>query len=312
MLRNGETGDWVGTFEGHKGAVWSACLNTPATHAATASADFSARVWDAIKGEEVFNFAHKHIVRTVAFSQVRCLALRSRARRDCVHRPWQSAPPLAALTLLPCALLRPLQDSKRLMTGGHEKLIRVFDLMAPDAEPAVLEGAPGPVRNGMWHAGDTLLLAAFNDVPGVRVWDVRSGKVVRTLETAEAVTDVCLSLGGKLLVTASGKQVRTWNADTFEPVATFTLAFPVESAAVAPAKGRFVAAGADMWPRLYDLATGAELECNKGHHGPVHSVRFHPSGDSYASGSEDGTIRIWSSTTAAEAAAAADGGASAA
>ena len=206
--------------------------------------------------------------------------------------------------------MAPEQDSKRLLTGGHEKLIRLYDLMAPDAEPVVLEGAPGPLRNGMWHAGDTLLLAACNDVSGVRVWDVRTGGVVRTLETAEPVTDVCLSLGGALLVTASGKQVRTWDAATFAPVGTFTLDFPVESAAVAPAKGRFVAAGADMWPRLYDLATGAELECNKGHHGPVHSVRFHPSGESYASGSEDGTIRIWSSTTAAEAAA--DGGAPAA
>ncbi|KAJ7978858.1 Eukaryotic translation initiation factor 3 subunit I [Quillaja saponaria] len=254
MLRNGETGDWIGTFEGHKGAVWSCCLDTNALRAATGSADFSAKVWDALTGDVLHSFEHKHIVRACTFSE----------------------------------------DTHLLLTGGMEKVLRIFDLNRPDAPPREVDKSPGSVRTVAWLHSDQTILSSCTDMGGVRLWDVRSGNIVQTLETKSSVTSAEVSQDGRYIITADGSSVKFWDANYHGLVKSYDMPCTVESASLEPKYGdKFIAGGEDMWVHVFDFHTGDEIACNKGHHGPVHCVRFSPGGESYASGSEDGTIRIW-------------------
>ena len=69
--------------------------------------------------------------------------------------------------------------------------------------------------------------------------------------------------------------------------------YGVNSATLHPDRKAFVAGGGNFWVYVHDYETGEELQCNKGHHGPVYGVRFTPDGKNYASAGDDGTIRIW-------------------
>lgn len=252
MLRHGQSGDWYGTFSGHKGAVWSCVLNSPALLCATGSADFSARVWDACTGMQLHEFQHNHIVRTCAFSH-----------------------------------------GNKLATGGMEKMIRIYDLNEPDVAPVTLPKAEAGIRSIVWLHEDNTILCALSDKPGLNVYDVRTLQLTKTLDSKAPITSTDVSYDGKYLTTAEGSVVRFWDTASLSQIREHTMKHSAEAASFNPVKNCFAAGGEDMWVRLYDYETGAELECNKGHHGPVHTIRFSPTYESYASGSEDGTVRIW-------------------
>ena len=51
--------------------------------------------------------------------------------------------------------------------------------------------------------------------------------------------------------------------------------------------------GADLWLREFSLPSLEAQRIFKGHHGPIRCVSYQPRGGVVASGSEDGTIRLW-------------------
>ena len=268
MLRDGTSGDWIGSFVGHKGAVWGACLSADAERAATAGADFTARLWNAVTGECEAVLPQPHICKSVAFSA----------------------------------------DGDSLLACGNDPQVRVYDVqsaqLAQTLEQKPLQNGKRSVRAARYagSAKHTVVSCTAGKEEGVvSVWDLRAGVVVKTMELGAPAKSAELALDRKIFtVTADDATCSVYDLEKMERMMLLKVPKNTESAALRfPNMDMMVTGGHDLTVRRFEVdGKGAtrEAEANRGHHGPVWVTRFAPDGESYASGSDDGTIRIWKTT----------------
>ncbi|HYT90470.1 MAG TPA: hypothetical protein VEL76_17320 [Gemmataceae bacterium] len=157
--------------------------------------------------------------------------------------------------------------------------------------------------------GDVMALAFSPDgsilacgaIGGVRLWDVKTGRELRTLPARSACA-LAFSPDSKLLVTPHGNEsgpMTIWDVATGKAVRQLTPLvtdgrYGWTAAVVFSADGRTLASvGGDRCLRVWDVAAGKERCIFRGHTGPAMSVAFAPDGKRLVTGGGDCTILVW-------------------
>jgi len=279
----------------HEGDVAAASFSPDGKHVVTASADGTARLWDAHSGAPWGRpLLHAEAVRSAAFSpDGRQLVTAS----DKVVRRWNVATgqalgkPLPHTERVNWAAFSP--DGSRIVTAA-DKTARIWSL-----DGTLLRELSGHERGIMSAAfspdGQRVVTASFDHT--ARLWDAATGQPLgQPLPHREAVRSAAFSPDGRRVVTASRDgAARVWDVATGkllgEPLRHRA---GLRAAAFSP-DGRFlVTASDDETARLWDIEKGTEIAILGGHTAVVRAASFSPDGSRIVTASADGTARLWS------------------
>jgi WD40 repeat protein len=260
-----DTGERIRDFNGHEGRAWSVAVSPDGTTALSAGMDGTLALWNIATGERIRSIpAHQG----------------------------------AAL----CAVF--LGDGARALSGGADGIVAMWDL-ATGRRLKTLEGHRGEVCGLAVSPDGRLAVSASGQMTPdegpergdstLAVWDLDSGRRVRSIEGTSGFLWVAFLPDGKTVVAGSsdrtaalwdlerGARTRAFEGlgDRFHPVAV---------------RGTTLACGDGSAVVLFDLATGRRLFDVPGHTDALGGAAFLPDGRAVTAGA-DGHVALWDPET---------------
>jgi len=278
---NSETGERMGTYDGHSGVVWSVSVDAKSKRLLTASGDSSVRLWGVETGHQIAIYPHNHPVRVVAFAQgdQRFLSVTDQVMGT-----------VPTINIWSCA--SDMQVSSR------------------EPRPELKIDAPGgglKILKALWGYQNGTILTGGSD-GFLRIYETKHGKETATIKAHEkTITGIQMDKWGTTFITASKDgTAKLWDTRTLHCENVYEVGRPLNAASISPLMDHVIMGGGE---RAEDVTqTGATSEQFKvrffhsifatqlgsvaGHFGPINALSFSPDGRSFASGSEDGFIRL--------------------
>lgn len=273
-------GERLGSFNGHRGAVWSLDVTADSRVLASGCADNTTKIWDVSTGKCLHTVDTDTGVRSVAWAMG--------ANGD------SAAQTIAIVT-----------DA----TMGFPSTILIYDVRSGAIVNKILPPAdkmkkPTIVR---WTDCNESILSGHDD-GHVALWDPSTGALQNSQRPhTETVRDLQFNRDRTCFITASkDTTARLLETANLHIIKTYKTERPVNSAAISPIRTEVLVAGGQEALHVTTTSTRSgqfearffheifenELGRVRGHFGPINTLAYNPTGKGYASGAEDGYIRL--------------------
>lgn len=275
-------GERLGTLTGHDGAIFSIDASPDSSITATGAADGTVRLWDTQTGQSFTTWVTKATAKHVEFS------------------------PDGNYLLVVTE-----EHFGRKGTISFFPIVQKVDGSVQATEPEFMientAGISGKVTTASWAYDGEHVLAGHNDGTVSR-YNVRTGEQTHTAhDHDQVIQDLQTSLDKTYFLTASkDKTARLYSCDDLELLHSYDAQIPINSAALTSVKDFIIVGGGqeardvtttsaqegDFKAKFFHKLFEDEIGEMRGHFGPINTIATDPKGQSYASGSEDGYIRL--------------------
>ena len=275
-------GERFGAYKGHQGALWTVDVDPSTTLLATGGADNTMRLWEVKSGKLLKTWEYNTSIKRVEFSE----------------------------------------DGRQLLgvtekRAGQLSNIYVYDINPdPEAEQTseeslriVVDDLPRVTVAGFSYLSRYII--SGHEDGSITQWDAKTGEQLNNVfshDDGMLVSDLQWSADRTYFITSSkDKTAKLHDTKTLEVLKTYVADTPLNSAAITPEPTNYVILGGGQAAmdvtttsarqgkfeaRFYHKIFEEEIGRVRGHFGPLNYVAVSPDGKAYASGGEDGYVRV--------------------